>query len=36
LIDRGVAVRIVLETMNGMAKTTPMTERHLRENAGGS
>ncbi len=33
-IDHGVAVRLVLETVNGMAKTAPMTDRHLRE-AGG-
>jgi len=30
-IEPGVAVRIVLETVNGMAKTAPMTERHLSE-----
>jgi len=35
-IDHGVAVRIVLETVNGMAKTAPMTERHFREAVGGS
>jgi len=35
-IDRGIAVRIVLETVNGIAKMAPMTERHLRESAGGS
>ena len=33
-IDRGVATRLVLETVNGMAKTAPMTERHMREAAG--
>lgn len=33
-IEPGVAVRIVLETVNGMAKTAPMTERHLREATG--
>jgi hypothetical protein len=32
-IDPGVATRIVLETVNGMAKTAPMTERHMREAA---
>ncbi len=30
-IDHGVAVRLVLETVNGMAKMAPMTERHMRE-----
>jgi len=34
-IDPGVAVRLVLETVNGMAKTAPMTDRHMRE-AGGA
>jgi hypothetical protein len=34
-IDRGVALRIVLETVNGMAKMAPMTERHLRAGAAG-
>ncbi len=34
-IDPGVAVRLVLETVNGMAKTAPMTDRHMRE-AGGT
>ena len=33
-IEPSVAVRLVLETVNGMAKTAPMTDRHLRE-AGG-
>ena len=33
-IDHRVAVRLVLETVNGMAKTAPMTDRYLRE-AGG-
>ena len=33
-IDHRVAVRLVLETVNGMAKTAPMTDRHLRD-AGG-
>ena len=33
-IEHRVAVRLVLETVNGMAKTAPMTEKHLRE-AGG-
>ncbi len=33
-IDRRVAVSLVLETVNGMAKTAPMTDRHMRE-AGG-
>ena len=35
-IDHGVAVRLVLETVNGMAKTAPMTERHMREASNGS
>lgn len=30
-IDPGIAVRIVLETTNGMAKMAPMTDRHVRE-----
>jgi hypothetical protein len=30
-IDPGVAIRVVLETVNGMAKMAPMTERHMRE-----
>ena len=34
-IDRGVGVRIAIETINGMAKMAPMTERHLREAAAG-
>lgn len=34
-IDPGVAVRIVLETVNGMAKMAPMTDRHLREGGAG-
>ena len=33
-IDHGVAVRLVLETVNGMAKTAPMTAKHLRDAAG--
>ena len=32
-IDRGVGVRMAIETINGMAKMAPMTERHLREAA---
>jgi hypothetical protein len=32
-IDPAVAIRIVLETTNGMAKMAPMTERHAREAA---
>jgi hypothetical protein len=28
-IDPAIALRIVLETVNGMAKTAPMTARHL-------
>ena len=35
-IDHRIAVRIVLETVNGIAKTAPMTERHLREASNGS
>ena len=34
-IDPGVALRIVLETVNGMAKMAPMTDRHLREGSAG-
>lgn len=34
-IDRPIAVRIVLETVNGMAKTAPMTDRHFRNAAAG-
>jgi hypothetical protein len=30
-IDPGVAIRIVLETTNGMAKMAPMTDHHFRE-----
>ncbi|HWA64085.1 MAG TPA: hypothetical protein VG939_22140 [Caulobacteraceae bacterium] len=30
-VDHGVALRLVFETLNGMAKTAPMTERHMRE-----
>ena len=30
-IDPGVAIRIALETTNGMAKMAPMTDRHFRE-----
>lgn len=33
-IDHGVATRLVLETVNGMAKTAPMTAERMRE-AGG-
>jgi hypothetical protein len=33
-IDHGIAVRLVLETVNGMAKTAPMTAKHLRDAAG--
>jgi hypothetical protein len=33
-IDQGVAVRLVLETLNGMAKTAPMTDRYMREGGG--
>jgi hypothetical protein len=33
-IDRGVATRLVLETVNGMAKTAPMTDDRMREAAG--
>ena len=32
-IDHGVATRLVLETVNGMAKTAPMTDEHMREPA---
>jgi hypothetical protein len=32
-IDNVVAIRIVLETTNGMAKMAPMTDRHFREAA---
>jgi hypothetical protein len=32
-IDNAVAIRIVLETTNGMAKMAPMTDRHFREAA---
>ena len=35
-IDHRIAVRIVLETVNGIAKTAPMTDRHLREASNGS
>jgi hypothetical protein len=34
-IDPGVALRIVLETTNGMAKMAPMTDRHFLESATG-
>ena len=34
-IDPGVAIAIVLETVNGMAKMAPMTERHMREAGAG-
>jgi hypothetical protein len=30
-IDPGIAIRIVLETTNGMAKMAPMTDRHFRQ-----
>lgn len=30
-IDPGVAIRIVLETTNGIAKMAPLTDRHVRE-----
>lgn len=30
-IDPAIAIRIVLETVNGMAKTVPMTARRLAE-----
>ncbi|HEY6570690.1 MAG TPA: hypothetical protein VIZ22_10385, partial [Candidatus Limnocylindrales bacterium] len=33
-IDHRIAVRLVLETVNGMAKTAPMTAKHLRDAAG--
>ena len=33
-IERGVGVHIAIETINGMAKMAPMTERHFREAAG--
>ena len=33
-IDPGIAVRLVLETVNGMAKTAPMTNRNMRESGG--
>ena len=32
-IDRGIAVRLAVETINGMAKMAPMTDRHFREAA---
>ncbi|SRR5258705_971884 len=32
-IDPGIALRIVLETVNGMSKMAPMTIRHMREAA---
>jgi hypothetical protein len=32
-IDRRLAVTLVLETVTGMAKTAPMTERRMREAA---
>ncbi len=35
-IDHGIAVRIVLETVNGMAKTAPMTDRQMGEASNGS
>jgi hypothetical protein len=34
-IDPGIAVRIVLETVNGTAKMAPMTARHMREAGAG-
>ena len=33
--DAAHAVRLVLETVNGMAKTAPMTDRHFQEAAAG-
>jgi len=30
-IEPGIAIRIVLETTNGMAKMAPLTDRHVRE-----
>jgi hypothetical protein len=30
-IEPAVAIRIVLETTNGMAKMAPLTDRHVRE-----
>ncbi|HEX5014768.1 MAG TPA: hypothetical protein VFV72_11500 [Candidatus Limnocylindrales bacterium] len=35
-IDRPIGVRIAIETINGMAKMAPMTERHVRELARGT
>jgi hypothetical protein len=32
-IDRRVAITLVLETVTGMAKTAPMTDRHMRQAA---
>jgi hypothetical protein len=29
-IDHGIALRLVLETINGMAKTAPMTDKAMR------
>jgi hypothetical protein len=34
-IEPRIALRIVLETVNGMAKTAPMTIRHMREATAG-
>jgi hypothetical protein len=34
-IDPAIAIRIVLETVNGMAKMAPMTDRHMREGSAG-
>ena len=34
-IDPAIALRIVLEMVNGMAKMAPMTVRHMRDAAGG-
>jgi hypothetical protein len=34
-IEPSQALRIVLETVNGMAKTAPMTVRHMREATAG-
>ena len=30
-IDKAVAIRLAMETMNGMAKTAPVLPRHLEE-----
>jgi len=34
-IDHRIAIALVLETINGMAKTAPMTEKAFREATGG-